>query len=386
LKDVLQAWRARGFRIVLDGVFHHCGRNFAPFQDVVRLGQASAYKHWFAGLNFSGRSPYGDGFSYQGWNGHLSLVKFNLAERQVRDHLFSAVAHWMDTYGIDGLRLDAADVMDKSFLRELAAFCRARKPGFWLLGEVIHGDYRAWAPGAGLDAVTNYEAYKGLWSSHNDANYHEIAHTLNRQFGPQGLYRGTALYNFADNHDVERVASILKEPAHLYPLTMLLFTMPGIPSVYYGSEAGLPGKKAKHSDAPLRPALLPEQLATLPQARLRTLISVLAAIRQARAGLRAGEYREGMVAARQFAFWRVPAAPAEPVLTCVNAAAEPVSVKIPVPADLGAATKATWVDLLDPTCRNAARAGILEITCRPRWGRILCPQQNVQRSTLEVGR
>ena len=125
------------------------------------------------------------------------------------------------------------------------------------MGEVVHGDYRNWAHAGGLTCTTNYEAYKGLWSSHNDRNYFEIAYTLKRQFGPEGICRGLLLYNFADNYDVERVASLLKEPAHLYPLYVLLMTMPGTPSIYYGSEWGIGGRKRAGTDAPLRPAIDP---------------------------------------------------------------------------------------------------------------------------------
>ena len=178
-------------------------------------------------MDFQKRSPLGDPFSYEGWNGHYSLVKLDVRHPEVKSYVFSVVTRWVEEFGIDGLRLDAADCLDLGFLQELAAFCRGRWPGFWLLGEIIHGDYRKWANPSTLDSVTNYECYKGLYSSHVDANFFEIAWSLNRQFGPQGLYRDLPLYNFADNHDVDRVASLLPEPAHLRTLYSLLFTMPG---------------------------------------------------------------------------------------------------------------------------------------------------------------
>ena len=120
---------------------------------------------------------------------------------------------------------------------------------------VVHGDYRKQAHPRALHSVTNYECSKGLWSSLNDHNYFEIAYALQRQSGPCGLYAGQRLYTFADNHDVERAASRLGDPAHLPLLYALLFTMPGVPSIYYGSEWGLPGRKTPATDAPLRPAL-----------------------------------------------------------------------------------------------------------------------------------
>ena len=229
LARLVAALHEQGIRVVLDGVFHHVGRDFWAFRDVQTHGRESAYCDWFAGLRFEGRSPYGDPFVYDGWNGHYNLVKLNLHNPAVRQHLFQAVQFWIEEFAIDGLRLDAADCLDQGFLAELAGWCRRLRPDFWLLGEVIHGDYRGWAGPELLNSVTNYECYKGLHSSHNERNYFEIAYSLNRQFGPDGIYRELPLYAFADNHDVDRVVSVLGSPAHLYPLHCLLFTMPGCP-------------------------------------------------------------------------------------------------------------------------------------------------------------
>ena len=209
-------------------------------------------------------------------------MKLNLHHPAVREHLFGAVRSWVERFGIDGLRLDVAYALDPGFLRDLAAFCRGLRPDFWLLGEAIHGDYRRVAGPGLLDAVTNYECYKGLYSSHNDRNYFEIAHSLDRLFGAGGLYRGLTMYNFADNHDVDRVASVLRDPAHLYPLHLLLFTMPGVPSVYAGSEWGIEGVKAGGDDRPLRPAL-PSPAAAASRGRhpdLAPAIARFAAIRR----------------------------------------------------------------------------------------------------------
>ena len=187
-------------------------------------------------LRFGEFRPKGDPFTYESWNGHFDLVKLNLSNPAVRARLFDAVAMWIDCFDIDGLRLDAADCIDPDFLRALSGFTYQQKPDFWLMGEVVHGDYRHYVNPETSHAVTNYESYKGLYSSLADANYFEIAHGLNRQFGDQGIYQHLFLYNFVDNHDVDRVASKLGEKALLYPLYILLLTMPGIPSIYYGSK------------------------------------------------------------------------------------------------------------------------------------------------------
>ncbi len=366
--EVFAAWvaeaHAAGFRVVLDGVFHHVGRDFWAFRDVLANREASAYRSWFH-LDFGRQSPLGDPFFYEGWNKHYDLVKLNLAEPALREHLFGAVRMWIETLGIDGLRLDAADVLDRGFQRDLAGFCRSLKPDFWLKGEVIHGHYRTWITEAGLDSTTNYELHKGLWSSHNDRNYFEAAHSLGRQFGEGGIYRGLTLYNFLDNHDVERIASRLRDPAHLVPLHVLLFTVPGLPSIYYGSEWGIQGRKAPGSDAPLRPALDPARLADgAPHPELPPLIRNLAALRREHRALRTGAYRQLHVASEQFAFVRESGG--ERVIVAVNAAPNAVELTL-----RGDGLEGAWRDGLASGREVDGQGGAFHLDLEPNSGRVL---------------
>jgi glycosidase len=369
--EAFAAWvaeaHAAGFRVVLDGVFHHVGRDFWAFRDVIAHGEASAYRAWFH-LDFSRRSPFDDPFFYQGWNKHYDLVKLNLEEPAVREHLFAAARMWIEQFGIDGLRLDAADVLDRSFQRDLAGFCRACKPDFWLMGEVIHRDYGVWIREAGLDSVTNYELHKGLWSSHNDRNYFELAHTLARQFADGGIYKGLQLYTFLDNHDVERIASRLREAAHLTPVHILLFTVPGTPSIYYGSEWGIPGRKTQGSDAPLRPALDPESLPSIaPHQHLPALIRQLARLRREHAALRTGSFRQLHLASQQFAFAREAAE--DGVIVAVNA--EPEAREIAVSLDGTPLGDGAWADALAPNVVLQPEGRKLRIPLAANSGRVL---------------
>ncbi len=252
-QEVAEALHAAGIRVVLDGVFNHVGRGFWAFQDVLKNREASPYKDWFY-LNFGGDSCYHDGLWYEGWEGHFELVKLNLQNPAVVDHILSCVGGWINEFGIDGLRLDVAYLLDEQFLRRLHSFCKEKDPAFFLLGEMIHGDYNRVMNPDMLDSVTNYECYKGLYSAFNSMNLFEIAHSLQRQFGPENwtLYRGKHLLCFADNHDVTRIHSILQEKGQLFPLYAVLFCMPGIPCLYYGSEWGTDGEK-KDGDPALRP-------------------------------------------------------------------------------------------------------------------------------------
>ena len=254
-KKLCQTLHKNGIKIMLDGVFNHVGRDFFAFKDVQEHLWDSRYCGWFQNLNFDGNSPLGDKFWYEGWAGHYDLVKLNLQNPEVVDYLLDSVNFWIDEFDIDGLRLDAADCIDLEFFKKLRNNCKTKKSDFWLYGEIIHGDYNRWANSETLDSVTNYECYKGIYSSHNDHNYFEIAHSLNRQFANGGIYQNIYTYNFVDNHDVNRIASTLKDKNHLNNVYTMLYTMPGVPSIYYGSEFGIEGTRSEQSDYELRPCI-----------------------------------------------------------------------------------------------------------------------------------
>jgi glycosidase len=302
-KELCKKLHKSNIKIILDGVFNHVGREFWAFKDVKDNGINSKYCNWFSNLNFNSRSPMGDEFNYQSWNGCYDLVKLNLRNKEVLDHLLKAVGAWIDEFNIDGLRLDAADSIDFEFFKILKKFTESKKNNFWLMGEVIHGDYNRWANAESLDSVTNYECYKGIYSSHNDKNYFEIAYSLNRLFGAGGIYKDLCLYNFVDNHDVNRLGSTLKKIEYIYNAYTLLYTMPGVPSIYYGSEYGIKGVKGRGTDLPLRPEL---ELGKMNEVNdeLFKLIKKLGKIRSQSEALKYGNYEQIVVKNEQFVFSR----------------------------------------------------------------------------------
>lgn len=251
---VCKTLHQHNIRIVLDAVFNHVGRGFWAFQDVLTNRQSSAYADWFH-INWDGNSNYNDGFWYEGWEGHFELVKLNLRNPSVVSHLLECVAQWISAFDIDGLRLDVAYCLNHDFVKQLRAFCDSKKADFFLIGELLHGDYNQFVNNEMLHSCTNYECYKGLFSSFNSYNLFEITHSLLRQFGPENwtIYRGKHLLSFVDNHDVSRIASQLENPNHLPLIYGLLCAMPGIPCIYYGSEWGQKGNKSDGDDA-LRPS------------------------------------------------------------------------------------------------------------------------------------
>lgn len=321
LKKLVECFHENRIRVVLDGVFNHSGRRFFAFEDLQRRGAASPYCSWYSNVRFSGKSPLGDDFTYEGWSGHYNLVKFNLKNPEVASFHFRTVSAWIEAFDIDGLRLDAADVMDFEFMKNLSEHCHALKPDFWIFGEVVHGDYSRWILHSRLDSVTNYEMYKSLYSSFNDRNFFELAYSLNREFGNQGIYRNFPLFNFVDNHDVSRITETLKDKVHLFPLYGLLFTIPGIPSIYYGSEWGIAGRKNKGDDAALRPSLKIQALkesSLFPN--LKNEIERFIRIRQNSKALKMGDYRSLHIDHLQFAFERKYRE--ETFVVAVNAAQE----------------------------------------------------------------
>ena len=313
---VTGALHENGIRVVLDGVFNHCGRGFGPFQDVLSRRWESPYKDWF-NISFEGNSPYNDGLWYEGWEGNYDLVKLNLRNPAVADHLIGAVMNWIDTYDIDGLRLDVAYCLDDDFIRRLRWETDQKKKDFYLIGEMLHGDYnRKIGPGM-LHSCTNYECYKGLQSSFNSMNMFEICHSLMRQFGtdPWCLYTGRHLLTFVDNHDVTRAATILSNRDHLPLLYAMAFGMPGIPCVYYGSEWGMEGDK-RDGDPSLRPFV--------EEPRWNELTDFISALARAKAGSRAlnyGGFKSMVLTNRQCVYLRETEG--ERVFVAINADSEP---------------------------------------------------------------
>ena len=314
---VCKALHDAGLRVMLDGVFNHVGRGFWAFRDVQEKKWDSPYKDWFH-IDFGGNTDRNDGFWYEAWEGHNELVKLNLSHPDVVRHQFDAIRTWVEQFDIDGLRLDVAYCLPQHYLRRLREFTQTLKPDFVLMGETLHGDYKQWMSGEMCHSVTNYECYKCLWSSFNSMNLFEIAHSLARQFGPEDwtLYKGAHLLAFLDNHDVTRIASQLTDPKHLPLAYALMFGMPGVPAVYYGSEWGEKGSKQAGSDAVLRPEI------ALPQwNELTDWISLLTKAHRESNALCYGSYRNVVLTNRQIIFERKT--DSERVLVAINADAQP---------------------------------------------------------------
>lgn len=303
LADFVSECHKQGVRVILDGVFNHTGRDFFAFRDIRQQRENSQYKDWYCNVNFRGNNSFDDGFSYENWGGYDLLAKLNQRNPAVRDYICDVIRFWVKEFDIDGLRLDAADVMDFDYMKALRQVANEVKQDFWLMGEVIHGNYSRWANDGTLHSVTNYMLHKALYSAHNDHNYFEIAHTI--KYVSDMVGDKLKLYTFVDNHDVERIFTKLRNKAHFLPVHIMLYTLPGIPSVYYGSEFGIEGRKERNSDDSLRPALsyddYKDAIKTNPYTKI---ISAFGKIRQNTPALCYGDYKELELQTTHFAYER----------------------------------------------------------------------------------
>ncbi len=363
-KEIVEKLHNENIRVVLDAVFNHCSRDFFAFKDLQQEKQNSRYIDWFRNVDFNNSTPYNDGFSYETWAGYYELVKFNLSNHEVRSHIFSAVEYWIEYFKIDGLRIDAADVMDIDFLKALRNHTDSLKEDFFLVGEVVHGDYSLWANESTLHSVTNYEVFKGIYSSHNENNLFEIAYTLKREFNIEdGLYQNIPMLSFVDNHDQNRIASLVTNSAFLYTSYILLFTIPGIPCIYYGSEFGLKGEKINGSDANIRPYIDIETVVPTEETLTR-VISQLAEIRKNSNPLKYGTFNELQINYQKpYVFERVFENEVVIVIIHISSSEEYININN---------YNSDFYDVLNDEFVSADEMANLKI--HPNWGRILRKQ------------
>lgn len=366
LKHFVNLCHNRNIRVIFDGVFNHTGREFFAFLDLLQNRENSQYKDWYCQVDFNGNNEYNDGFSYENWGGYNLLVKLNQHNPEVQNYIFDVIRFWVSEFDIDGIRLDAADVLDINFMKEMRQVANEVKTDFWLMGEVIHGEYNRWVNNEILHSVTNYHLNKALWSGCNDHNFFEIAHTVKRLYDMSNCrYENMRLYNFADNHDVERIINKLNNRRHFSIVHILLYTLPGIPSVYYGSEFGIEGKKEPGSDASLRPHLLLSDFSHASETNEYTaLICQLGAIRRQSPALCYGEYRELLLTNQQYAYARSYKED-EVFIAVNNSDSETVTLSLPV-----SGKKNSLKGLLSRTTYSVEN-GTLHLTLPPCSGEIL---------------
>jgi len=288
-RHLAEAAQQRGLTLVLDGVFNHVGRSFEMFQRACEEGPDSEAARWFYLYWNEGdtHAPDPQSLNAEVFEGHHALVKLNHHEAQVADYVAQVMAYWLER-GAGGWRLDAAYAVAPQFWGQVIPRVRQQFPDAYFVGEVIHGDYvgilqqSAADAQAGLDAVTQYELWKAIWSSLNDRNFFELTSSLERH---ETFLQHMVPMTFLSNHDVTRIASKLTDTRHLPHALAVLMTVGGTPSIYAGDEQAMLGVKEDRpgGDDAVRPQF-PENPADLPPAGSATyeLYRQLIALRRKR--------------------------------------------------------------------------------------------------------
>jgi cyclomaltodextrinase / maltogenic alpha-amylase / neopullulanase len=251
LARLFAAAHDRGLRVLLDGVFNHVGRGFPAFARVLEQGPAAPEAGWFR-LSWPDGAGPGTEPGYDTFEGHDRLVALDHTNPAVVDYVTDVMCFWLDA-GADGWRLDAAYAVPTDFWAAVLPRVRERHPDAYVVGEVLHGDYREIVERSGFDAVTQYELWKAVWSSLADGNLHEVAWALKRH---NEFLQSFVPLTFVGNHDVTRIASAVGDERHLPHAVAILLTVGGTPSIYYGDEQAFRGVKEHREggDDEIRPA------------------------------------------------------------------------------------------------------------------------------------
>ncbi len=284
LRELVKRCHARNIRVILDGVFNHCGYSFAPFQDVVRNGQRSGYRNWFYIDSFPVRT---DPPNYECVGGYKWMPKLRTAEPQVREYLLGVARRWVKEAGIDGWRFDVADEVEYSFWQEMRRALKDLDEEVFLLGEtwkealdMLRGDQ--------MDSVMNYPfadlaaeffAMKAISPSQFDAELNRLLALYSRETTP-------VLYNLLDSHDTPRFLRRCADHVERFKLAVgFQMTYPGIPAIYYGDEVGM----ADETDPDCRRPMLWDP--HLQNAGILSWYRLLIALRRSLKSLSVGDFR-----------------------------------------------------------------------------------------------
>lgn len=301
-RALIETAHRNNIRVILDGVFNHCGRGFFAFNDILENGIDSPYKDWFHILHYpvDAYSP-GDARDYLGWWRIKSLPKFNTQNPDVRRYIYSVARYWLEM-GTDGWRLDVPnEIDDELFWEEFRQIVRQINPEAYILGEIWDVQPR-WVGPRTFDGLMNYplrtlllDFLNGTGPVQSFVGGLESLLTIYPEDNVKGMY------NLLGSHDTERVLTMLDgDVQRLLTAFLLQFALPGAPAIYYGDEIGLTGGKDPDCRKPFpwNPNRWNPQILTF----LKRLVE----IRKARISLRRGNFITLLVddAQRCFAFAR----------------------------------------------------------------------------------
>ena len=234
----------RGIRIMLDAVFNHCGRKFHPWRDVQEKGPDSEYADWFMVQDWSEIGKHGDtrdgrfySFAFADW-----MPKINTNNEEVINYFCHVCEDWIRKYDIDGIRFDVGNEVSHRFLKRMREHLKKIKPDIYLLGEIWH-DASQWLAGDEYDSVMNYPLMSGIHDFFLDRTMgkDEFEYMVNRCYTMYMQQNNNVLFNLLDSHDTERLMNRFHDLDRFYQQLAVLFTLPGSPCIYYGTEIAMEG-------------------------------------------------------------------------------------------------------------------------------------------------
>jgi glycosidase len=312
---LLNAAHQNGIRVVIDGVFNHCGRGFFAFNDILENHSHSPYLDWFH-LNNVPPDAYsaGDADDYQAWWNFKSLPKFNTANPQVRKFILDVARYWI-RLGADGWRLDVPnEIDDPVFWEEFRATVKSENPDAYLVGEIWDGDPRWVGPGK-FDGLMNYPVREGLIEFLLEKKSAvDFSIIIDRQLNQYSQENVSAMYNLLGSHDTKRIKTVLKgNQQKLHMAYQFLFAFPGSPAIYYGDEIGLEGGE----DPDCRKAFPWDEEQW--DKDLRKLIQQLIVLRKTNPVLRRGSFQQIFKDEKQGGYGFARVLGAESILVVLNA-------------------------------------------------------------------
>jgi len=243
LKELVDACHARGIRVLLDAVFNHSGRTFAPFLDAKKHGKQSKYADWFHvrewPLQVIDGIPTYDTFAFE-----PLMPKLNTEHPEVKQYLFQVARYWIEEIGIDGWRLDVANEVDHQFWREFRNIVKEVNPEAYILGEIWH-DSIMWLQGDQFDAVMNYPFTNAVldFFGHQSLDAQTFTQAIGHQLAAYPQQVTETAFNLLDSHDTPRLLTICDNNEDAMKLAALFqLTYPGTPCIYYGDEVGIDGE------------------------------------------------------------------------------------------------------------------------------------------------
>ena len=244
MKRLVSEAHERGIRIMLDAVFNHCGRKFALWLDVQERGRESEYADWFMVRNWDDIRKQGDTRDGRFYSFAFAdrMPKLNTNNPEVIEYFCRVCEGWVRKYDIDGIRFDVGNEVSHRFLKRMREHLKQIKPDIYLLGEIWH-DASQWLAGDEYDSVMNYPLMSGIHDFFLDKTMGKDAfeYMVNRCYTMYMQQNNNVLFNLLDSHDTERLMNRFHDLDKFYQQLAVLFTLPGSPCIYYGTEIAMEG-------------------------------------------------------------------------------------------------------------------------------------------------